>query len=325
MKAIRCHELGPPSSLIYEEVESPKISDDDVLIDVHACSVNFPDTLIIKGQYQFKPNLPFSPGSDVSGTVVSIGDKVKNFSLGDEVIGIMLNGGYAEQAAINQHMLIPKPNSMSFEEASCFLYTYSTSYYALKYRAQIKAGDKVLVLGASGGVGLAAVQLAKALGAFVIAAASTDEKLQVCKDHGADELINYTNEDLKAKVKTLTQYNGIDIVLDPVGGEYAEPAVRTLAWNGRYLVVGFTGGYIPRIPLNLCLLKSCQIVGVFLGAFAMKFPKEMHQLRLELLELYKTAGLKPYISKTYALEQAPQAIQDMMDRKAIGKLVVKIK
>lgn len=325
MKAVRCHELGTPSSLKYEDVESPKFGEDEVLIDVHSCSVNFPDTLIIQGKYQFKPELPFSPGSDVSGTIVSIGEKVKRFKVGDEVIGIMLNGGYAEQAVLHESMLIPKPRNMSFEEASCFLYTYSTSYYALKYRGQIKAGDKVLILGAAGGVGLAAVQLAKALGAYVIAAASTEDKLQVCKEHGADEVINYNEDDLKSKVKSLTNHTGVDIVLDPVGGAYAEPAVRTLAWNGRYLVVGFTGGFIPKIPLNLCLLKSCQIVGVFLGAFAMRFPKDMHQLRIELLDLYESANLKPYISKTYQLANAGQAIQDMMDRKAIGKLVVKIK
>jgi len=237
----------------------------------------------------------------------------------------MLNGGYAEQAVLHESMLIPKPSTMSFEEASCFLYTYSTSYYALKYRGHIKAGDKVLILGAAGGVGLAAVQLAKALGAYVIAAASTAEKLNVCKEHGADEVVNYNEEDLKSKVKSLTNHIGVDIVLDPVGGSYAEPAVRTLAWNGRYLVVGFTGGFIPKIPLNLCLLKSCQIVGVFLGAFAMRFPKDMHQLRIELLDLYESAKLKPFISKTYDLAHASQAIQDMIDRKAIGKLVVKIK
>ena len=325
MKALRCHELGPPSSLKYEEVETPKNGDDEVLINVHSCSVNFPDTLIIQGKYQFKPELPFSPGSDVSGTIISTGEKVKRFKVGDEVIGIMLNGGYAEQAVLHESMLIPKPSTMSFEEASCFLYTYSTSYYALKYRGHIKVGDKVLILGAAGGVGLAAVQLAKALGAYVIAAASTAEKLKVCKEHGADEVVNYNEEDLKSKVKSLTNHTGVDIVLDPVGGAYAEPAVRTLAWNGRYLVVGFTGGFIPKIPLNLCLLKSCQIVGVFLGAFAMRFPKDMHQLRIELLELYESANLKPFISKTYELAQASQAIQDMMDRKAIGKLVVKIK
>lgn len=322
MKAIVCTEYGGPEKLQFQEVEDPICGSDQVLIKVKACSVNFPDTLIIQGLYQFKPEPPFIPGSDVSGVILEIGDNVENFKVGDEVIGIMPYGGYAEKACLMANMIMPKPAELSFEAASCLLYTYSTSFYALKYRGDLKREETLVVLGAAGGVGLSAVELGKSMGATVIAAASSNEKLELCKSYGADHTINYQEEDLKQRIKSLTNGKGADVVLDPVGGDYAEQALRATTWNGRYLVVGFTAGSIPKIPLNLVLLKSCQIVGVFLGAFAMKFPDQMDFLRMELLQLYKDGKINPHISEVFELSDAPEAIKYMMARKAMGKLVV---
>lgn len=322
MKAILCTKYGPPSELQLLETPKPIIAKNQILVKVHACSVNFPDTLIIRGLYQFKPEPPFSPGSDISGVVVEVGEEVKHYAVGDEVIGMSPWGGFAEFAAIDEHFAMPKPKEIPFDKAACFLYTYSTSLYALQERAQIKEGESLLILGASGGVGLAAVELGKLLGAKVIAAASTDEKLALCKNSGADELVNYNTEDLKTKVKELTGGKGVDVILDPVGASYANPAIRTMAWGGRYLVVGFAAGEIPKIPLNLALLKGCSIVGVFLGSFAMRFPKEANRLKQQLVDLYKAGKVDPHIHKSFSLENAPEAIQLMMDRKAMGKLVV---
>lgn len=324
MKAIVCNQYGPPKLLEYKEVSSLICKKDEIIVDVKYCSVNFPDTLIIQGKYQFKADPPFIPGSDFSGIVSRIGSEVKDFQLGDEVIGMAKFGGFAEQIAVNSEFLIKKPSDMPFDEASCFLYTYSTAYYALKHRADIKAGDRVVVLGASGGVGLAAVELANSLGASVIAAASSEEKLNICKQYGADHTINYSKEDLKIRIKELTRGKGANIIFDPIGGSYSEPALRGIAWKGHYLVVGFAAGDIPRIPLNLILLKGCQLTGVFLGSFAMRFPNKLKAMRDELLSMYINGKLKPHIQKIFPLDQTPLAIQMMMDRKAIGKLVIKI-
>ena len=324
MKAILCTKYGPPSDLEFKDTAKPKINSNQLLVKVHACSVNFPDTLIIKGLYQYKPEPPFSPGSDISGVIVEIGDEVKNYQIGDEIIGMSPWGGFAEFAAIDEHFAMHKPVEIPFDKAACFLYTYSTSLYALQNRAQIKQGESLLILGASGGVGLAAVELGKSLGAHVIAAASTDEKLALCKQSGADEVVNYGTEDLKTRVKELTGGKGVDVILDPVGADYTNPALRTMAWGGRYLVVGFAAGTIPKIPLNLTLLKGCSIVGVFLGSFAMRNPKESAKLKQQLVDWYKEGKVDPHIQQKFKLEDAPNAIQMMMERKAMGKLLVEL-
>ncbi len=324
MKAIICEKYGPPSTLTLKEVEDPIIKEDEVLIEVKACSINFPDTLIIQGMYQFKGEPPFSPGSNVAGIVLEVGSEVSEFKAGDEVIGMMTHGGLAEKCVASSNRCIAKPKNMDMQSAAAFLYTYATSYHALKDRADLKAGETVLVLGASGGVGLAAVELAKMMGAKVIAAASTDEKLALCKERGADMLINYTDVDLKKELKSMTGGKGVDVILDPVGGAYAEPSLRAIAWKGRYLVVGFTTGEIPKFPLNLALLKGCQIIGVFLGAYTTIEPVAAGQMMQQLADKFNEGALNPYIYKTYSLEEAPDALDLMMNRGALGKLIVNI-
>lgn len=321
MKAVLCKELGPPSKLVLEEVSSPTPKKKEVLVSIKACSVNFPDTLIIQGLYQFKPELPFSPGSDIAGVVKAVGEDVKHVKVGDEVFGLVPHGGFAEEVVVPANSCFPKPTSMDFKTAASFMMAYGTSYHALKDRAKLKEGETLLVLGASGGVGLAAVELGKLMGAKVIAAASTDEKLALCKEHGADELINYSTEKLKDRVKELTGGNGADVIYDPVGGDYSEAALRAIAWEGRFLVVGFPAG-IASIPLNLPLLKGCQIVGIFWGSFAMRSPQDNMKNTMELIQMHEQGKLSPYIQKVYSLENAHQALEDMMARKVIGKIIV---
>jgi NADPH:quinone reductase len=322
MKAILCKTYGPPESLVLEEVEPLKPGRGQVVIAVKACGVNFPDTLIIQGKYQFKPPLPFSPGSEVAGVVKKVGAGVEHVKEGDRVIAFTGHGGFAEEVLAEAAQLIPIPKGMDFTTASAFVLTYGTSHYALKDRAQLKSGETLLVLGAAGGVGLAAVEIGKVMGARVIAAASSDEKLEVCKQHGADEGINYTTEDLRERVKELTQGNGVDVVYDPVGGNYSEAALRGMAWGGRFLVIGFTAGEIPRIPLNLTLLKGCSIVGVFWGSFTARDPKRNQEHLQELLTWFVTGKIKPLISATYPLSRAADALNDMMNRKVKGKVVL---
>ena len=322
MKAIVCNKLGPPSDLVYTDTPDPTPAPNQVLVKLKACGINFPDTLIIQGLYQYKPELPFSPGSDVAGIVESVGDKVTQFKPGDEVVAMTGWGGFAEKAAVDVNTCFPKPPGMSMVNAASFLMAYGTSYYALKQRGQLKEGDTLLVLGASGGVGLTAVELGKLLGARVIAAASTADKLAVCQEYGADELINYTEEDLKARVKELTGNKGADVIYDPVGGHYAEPALRSIGWEGRYLVIGFAAGEIPKIPLNLALLKGCQIVGVFWGAYAQKYSSQNMQNTLQLIQWFDEGKLKPHIHGTYPLAEAAQALEEIMQRKVKGKAVV---
>jgi NADPH:quinone reductase and related Zn-dependent oxidoreductases len=321
MKAIVCEQHGPPESLAYKEVSLSGLKAKEVRVRIKACSVNFPDTLIIQGLYQFKPDLPFTPGTDIAGEILEIGSEVKRYKVGDGVFGTIMTGGYAEEVIAPQRAVYPIPPGMPYDVASSFMMAYGTSYHALKQRAQIKKGETLVVLGASGGVGLAAVELGKIMGARVIACASTDEKLALCKKYGADDTINYTNEDLKKRIKELTDGKGADVVYDAVGGDRAEPALRALGWNGRYLVVGFVGG-IPKIPLNLPLLKGCQIVGVFWGSHVMKEPQIHQQNVMELLGYYQSGQLHPHVSKTYPLDQAPQALRDMIDRKVKGKVVI---
>lgn len=324
MKAIVCEKYGPPSDLVLKDVVLPDVGEKQVRMRVKACSLNFPDTLIIQGLYQFKPDLPFTPGSDISGVVLEVGSGVKHLKVGDEVFGFTMTGGFAEEAIVEAKTIFPKPPNMGFPVAASFLLAYGTSYHALVDRAGLKEGETIVVLGASGGVGLAAVEIAKQVGAKVIAAASSNDKLNLCKEHGADEVINYSVEDLKARIKELTNGKGADVIYDPVGGKYSEAALRAIAWEGRFLVVGFAAGDIPKIPLNLPLLKGCQIVGVFWGSFAMKNPGQNMQNSLQLMQWYTEGKVKPHIHKMYSLAETPQALEEMMGRKVKGKAVVLI-
>ncbi|HEV8260035.1 MAG TPA: NADPH:quinone oxidoreductase family protein [Burkholderiales bacterium] len=322
MKAVLCKELGMPEKLVVEEVPSPKAAQGQVVVSVKACGVNFPDTLIIQGKYQFKPELPFSPGGEVAGVVKEVGEGVSRVKPGDRVIAFNTWGGFAEEIAVDAERTIPMPSAMDFIPASAFVLTYGTSYHALKDRADLKAGETLLVLGAAGGVGLAAIQLGKAMGAKVIAAASNDAKLQICKQNGADEVINYGTEDLRARIKAITAGKGVDVVYDPVGGPYSEPALRDMAWNGRFLVVGFAAGDIPKVPLNLTLLKGCSIVGVFWGAFTKNEPERNRENNYDLMAMYAAAKVRPHIHATYPLERAADALNEVIYKRVTGKVVL---
>ena len=322
MKAIVCSKFGTPDTLKYQEIKIPNPKEGEILITVKACSVNFPDTLIIQGKYQFKPEFPFSPGSDVAGIIEKVGENVKHFKVGDAIVGFIPFGGFAEKAIVKAIDCFPKPRGMSMVNASAFLLAYGTSYHALKDRANIQKGETILILGASGGVGLTALELAKLMGAKVIAAASSQEKLNLCKEFGADEVINYTEENLKDRVKELTNGKGVDVIYDPVGGAFTELALRAIAWRGRHLVVGFANGEIPKIPINLTLLKGASIVGVFWGAFAQKEPKKSLENIQQLLTWFVKGEVKPHIDKTYSLKEAPKALEYMMQRKVKGKIVI---
>lgn len=319
MKALICREFGGPDQLEMGELNTPEISDQQVLIRVKSCGVNFPDTLIIQNKYQFKPELPFAPGGEVSGVAEKVGKGVKHIKAGDSVFALTGWGGLAEYVAADAHKCLPMPKGMDFVTGATTMYTCGTALHALKQRGQLKAGEKLLVLGASGGVGLAAVQIGKLMGAHVVAAASTEEKLRVCLDEGADETINYSEQDLKEMAKEMTNGQGFDVIFDPVGDRYAEPAVRSLAWQGRYLVVGFAAGAPSAIPMNLPLLKGASIVGVFWGAFAQKQADESMENFQQILQWIESGQLKQHIHKTYTLEEGAQAIRDLMERKVIGK------
>ena len=322
MKALLCTQHGDPELLEVREVASPEPGAGQLRVDIHAAGVNFPDSLIIRNLYQFKPPLPFSPGGEIAGVVSAIGEGVKGFQLGDSVMALCGHGGFAQQAVVEAAKAVKIPPGVSMEMAASFTMVYATSYHGLVDRAQLKAGETLLVLGAAGGVGLSAVEIGKALGARVIAAASSDAKLEVCRAHGADDCINYSCEDLRERIKALTAGKGVDVVYDPVGGHLAEPAFRSIAWRGRFLVIGFALGDIPAIPLNLALLKGASIVGVFWGAFVAKEPAAFQADMAQLLAWVREGKLKPRISARYSLEDAPKAIRALMDRSAVGKLVV---
>ncbi|TVP58534.1 MAG: NADPH:quinone oxidoreductase family protein [Halomonadaceae bacterium] len=323
MKAILCKEYGPAESLVIEDIASPTAKGSGVKIRVRAAGLNFPDTLIIEGKYQLKPTMPFSPGGEMAGEVLEVGEKVSRFKVGDRVMGLTGYGAFAEEVVVPEAQLIPIPQGMSDQEAAAFSMVYGTSYHALKQRADIQPGEKLLVLGASGGVGLATVELGKIMGAHVIAAASSADKLAVAKEAGADELINYTEENLKDAVKARAR-QGVDVVYDPVGGEFTEQALRCMAWKGRHLIIGFAAGDIPKIPANLPLLKGCSVVGVFWGNFTMQEPKTNMQNIMELLQMYSQGKLKPRVSEVFAFEDYAKALNALTERRAKGKIVLNI-
>lgn len=322
MKAVLCKHYGSPSDLVVEDVPSLKAGFEQVVIAVHACGVNFADTLIIQGKYQIKPAMPFSPGGEVSGIIKEVGAGVTRFKPGDRVIAVTTWGGFAEEAAADAARTIHLPEGMNFNTASALVLTYGTSHHALKDRAELKSGETLLVLGAAGGVGLAAIEVGKVIGARVIAAASSDEKLAFCSEHGANEVINYAREDLRGRIRELTGGRGVDVVYDPVGGDYSEPALRSMAWRGRFLVVGFAAGRIPNIPLNLPFIKGSSVVGVLWGAFTHLEPQRNEESLQELLTWVKQGKLKPYIAATYPLERAADALHNLMNRSVKGKIVL---
>ena len=329
MKAMLSTEVGGPETLQLTDMPTPEPGKKQVRIRVHAAGVNFPDTLIIRDLYQMKPPRPFAPGGEVAGVVEALGEDVKHLHIGDRVLGMSGFGGFATELVLDAERAVKIPDNMPYDEAACFVLTYGTSHHALKDRAELKAGESVLILGAAGGVGIAAVELAKAAGAKVIAAVSSEEKAQFCRDAGADETLIYTREmsdraaqkEFSNQIKALSGRDGVDVIYDAVGGDYAEPAVRSLAWKGRYLVVGFPAG-IPKIPLNLTLLKGCQIVGVFWGAHTLREPQNHAENMGDLFRLYSEGKVKPRISASYALENAGEALQLLQDRKVLGKVVI---
>ena len=323
MKAMLCEKFGPPEDLVLKEVADLIPLAGQVRIATEACGVNFPDTLIIENKYQFKPDLPFAPGGEVTGIVDAVGDGVSQDLLGQPVMCMTLSGGFAEQTLCKAEDLIARPSSMPSTVAAGFTMTYGTSMHALKQRAQLQAGETLLVLGAGGGVGLAAVEVGKQMNATVIAAASSAEKLNAAQNAGADHLIDYSQQDLRSALKDITGKKGVDVVYDPVGGDMFEAALRSTAWGGRVLVVGFASGDIPKVPVNLALLKGCSIVGVFWGAFRLNYTKEDNENFEQLFAWYEDGKLKPYASKIYALEAAAQALNDLKNRKAVGKIVLK--
>ena len=322
MKAVVCKAWGLPDSLVVEQVESPRPGPGQVAIDVKAAGVNFPDVLIVQGKYQFKPELPFTPGSELAGVVSALGEGVTGVQVGERVIAFTATGAFAEQAVVAAAALMPMPPGMDFDTAAAITLTYGTSHHAVVDRAALKAGETMLVLGAAGGVGLAAIEIGKALGARVIAAASSEEKLAVCRAHGADATINYSTEDLREAIKAATEGKGPDVIYDPVGGVYAEPAFRAIGWRGRYLVVGFANGEIPKLPLNLTLLKGASLMGVFWGEFAKREPKANAKAMRELMGWLAEGKIRPHISARYALEDTARALEDMAARKVTGKVVI---
>ncbi len=329
MKTLLSHTVGGPESLSLDEVEVPTPGKGEVLVDVKACALNFPDTLMIRDLYQFKPQRPFAPGCEIAGVIEALGEGVEGFAVGDRILSGVSCGGLAEKAIASTGRMFPVPEGVPFEKAASLLMTYATSIHGLKDRGHIKAGDTVLVLGAAGGVGLSAVELAKAYGARVVAAVSSEEKGEIARKVGADEVVIYPRDEMdKAASKELANAfktacgpDGANIIYDIVGGQYSEPALRAIAWEGRFLVVGFTAG-IAKMPLNLTLLKACEIVGVFMGAYAAREPAKYREHVAELFELLKEGKIDPLVSEAFPLERASEAIAKLEKREAVGKLVV---
>ena len=323
MKAVVCRSFGPPENLTLEEITDPTPGRGQVLIDVHAAGLNFPDVLQIAGKYQFQPPFPFTPGSELAGVVAEVGMGVSGVSPGSRVMALVGTGAMAERVVADAAAVDVIPESMNFDTAAAMGIAYGTSYHALAQRARLQPDENLLVLGASGGVGLAAVEIGKALGARVIAAASTDEKLQVAKQHGADILVNYSQGSLKDQIKELTGGAGVDVIFDPVGGDLFDQCTRCINWNGRLLVVGFASGTIPKYPVNLSLLKGCSVVGVFWGEFRKREPETFRQNCQALFELFRNAKIKPLISQAFPLERYADALNVFVHRQAVGKVVLR--
>ena len=324
MKAYVCREFGPVESHKVEEVEDPRAEAGQVVVDVKAAGVSFPDVLIVQGKYQFQPPFPFSPGGEIAGVISEVGEGVVDWKIGDRVIAMTGNGGIAEKVVAFEMTLMPLPETMDFRDGAAFPLNYGTTYHALKQRGQLQAGETLLVTGAGGGVGTTAIEIGKAMGARVIAAASTDEKLEIAKNLGADEVINYSDGELKEKVKALTDGLGADVIYDPIGGDIFLQCMRCVNWKGRVLVIGFASGPIPEVPTNLALLKGCSIVGVFWGRFTGAEPEENSKNFDELFALHADGKLKPQITKSYSLDQAAEAISSLENRKATGKVVIEM-
>lgn len=322
MKALLCKAYGKPDTLVLEDVPSPQPGTGEVVVAVHAAAVNFPDTLIIENKYQFRPPLPFAPGGEVAGTVKAVGAAVEGFAVGDPVIAICGWGGFAEEVLTSAKKLVRLKPGIAMDAAAALVITYGTTHYALKDRAQLQPGETLLVLGAAGGTGLSAVELGKQMGARVIAAASSAEKLALCRQYGADALIDYHAEDLRERLKALTGGRGVDVVYDPVGGRYTEPALRSMAWLGRYLIIGFTSGEIPGPPLNLPLLKGTSLVGVFYGRFRDEQPGRADELMDELTDWLVAGRIRPAVTRRLPLEQGAAALQEVADRRVLGKIVL---
>jgi NADPH2:quinone reductase len=322
MKAVVCKQFGPPEDLVVEDVDDPTPEAGQLLIEVEAAAVTFPDTLMLEDKYQFHPTPPYVPGGEGAGVVVGIGEGVDGWSVGDRAVGgLSTTGAYAERMVVPATSARHLPDGVAFDVATGLNYAYGTTLYGLRYRGDLQRGETLLVTGAGGSVGLSAVEIGKLMGARVIAAASSDEKLELCRQRGADETINYSTEDLKNRAKELTDGNGVDVVYDCVGGDKAEQALRAIAWEGRFLVIGFTAG-IPSIPLNLTLLKSCDIVGVFYGAMTAREPEKAATVSNQLIDWVANGDLRPHVSEHYPLERAAEALRAMIDRKAVGKLVI---
>ena len=322
MRALVCRQFGPPETLVLEDLPSPRPAAGEAVIAVKAASLNFPDVLIIQDKYQVKPPLPFVPGSEAAGIVTAVGEGVTSVGPGDAVMAFTTYGAFAQEVKTEARRLLPLPKGMDFATAAAFGLTYATSDFALRDRAALEAGETVLVLGAAGGVGLAAIEIAKTLGARVIACASSADKLTVCRQHGADDTINYASEDLRERIKQITGGRGVDVVYDAVGGPYTELALRSIAWRGRLLVVGFASGEIPKIPLNLTLLKGCSIVGVFWGDFTKREPERFAESMARLAAWFEDGTIKPHISARLPLERAREALQMMASRQVTGKVVI---
>jgi NADPH:quinone reductase len=322
MKAVVCKEWGPPEQLVVEDVPAREPGPGELRVRVRAAGVNFPDVLIVQKKYQVQPPLPFTPGSELAGEVISVGEGVTAFKPGDRVIAYCGTGAFAEEAIVPASTAAPMPEDVEFDVAAAFTLTYGTSWHALRDRAALQAGETLLVLGAAGGVGLSAIEIGKVIGARVIAAASSDDKLEVCRQHGADATINYQTEDLREAIKRETGGKGPDVIYDPVGGPYTEPAFRSIGWRGRHLVVGFAAGQIPALPLNLMLLKGASLVGVFWGDFTRREPEANARGIAEMMGWMKAGRISPHVSRRYRLDETTQALLDMSTRKVTGKVVI---
>jgi NADPH2:quinone reductase len=322
MRALVCRAWGLPETLVLEDRADPVAGPGEAVVRVHAAGVNFPDALIIQNKYQFTPALPFVPGSECAGVIESVGDGVSRVKPGDRVIALTAAGAFAEKVAVSAEALTPLPDDVDFATGSALLLTYGTAYHALEDRAALRQGETLLVLGAAGGVGLAAIEIGKALGARVIAGASSPEKRRLCREHGADEAIDYAAADLKSALAALTSGKGVDVVFDPVGGPFTEAALRNCAWRGRHLVIGFANGEIPRLPANLTLLKGCSLIGVFWGRYVKTEPAAWASDLQTLFQWLREGRIRPHVAERYPLERGAEALTALLARKALGKLVI---